>query len=73
MMEVKSYWQRMAIMGGVSLSSGQLNFITKERYFNQNDTVLFLEHLREVYGSKPLTIFWDNASIHLTGKVQQEA
>ena len=70
--ECKSSSQRLAVMGGISSTSGRYLCITKPKFFNRDDTISFLRQLRSENPHKKIGVFWDNCSIHYTKDVKEE-
>jgi transposase len=61
----------VAVLGAISSKNDELKFCMKGSYFNQDDTIEFLQKLLNFHKHRRLCMFWDNSSIHKGKKVQE--
>lgn len=55
------------------MTTGQLVYHTKPKFFKAEDTVAFLKDLKERRGNNKIVVFWDNCSVHTATKVKEIA
>ena len=56
----------MAVIGAISSYTGKAFFrYKKDGYFTKEDVVEFVEELDDAHPNQRVSLFWDNASVHV--------
>ena len=60
--------KRVTCMGAINSKTNSFVFQLKSGYFNTDDTIHMVKKLLSRHSSKPVSVFFDNCSIHVSKK-----